>query len=201
MNEIIIPSHIKGLIFDIDGTLADTMPLHFKATQLVSQKYGFEFPLDYFLAKAGIPTHKVFEMLIHELGLTHLNAHAIAEEKEKVFLTLVHNAKPIKVVADVVYKYQDQLPMALGTGANKELAESILKAIGMRNLFEVIITCEDVVHPKPSPDTFLKGAAQIGIDPKFCLVFEDGEPGIIAAKAGGMEVIDVRPYFSANITI
>ena len=196
MNEIIIPSHIKGLIFDIDGTLANTMPLHYKATQIVCRKYGFEFPLDYFLEKAGIPTHKVFAMLINELGLKNLDAHAIAEEKEIMFLTLVHDAKPIEIVANVARKYYGILPMALGTGADRRLAENILKAIGMREIFEVLITCDDVENPKPAPDTFLKGAELIGIAPELCMVFEDGNPGITAAKAGGMEVIDVRPYYT-----
>lgn len=198
MNEIIIPSHIKGLIFDIDGTLADTMPIHFKATQLVCRKYGFEFPLDYFLAKAGIPTHKVFAMLIEELGLKNLDAHAIAEEKELLYLTLVHEAKPVEIVANVVRKYHGILPMALGTGADRRLAENTLKAIGMRALFDVVITCDDVKNPKPAPDTFLKGAELIGVEPAYCLVFEDGNPGIAAAKSAGMEVIDVRPYYSAS---
>ena len=199
MNKIIVPDHIKGLIFDIDGTLANTMPIHYKACQIVCRKYGFEFPLDYFLAKAGIPTHTTFKMLIDELGLKDLDANAIADEKEAVFLTLVHTATPIDVVVNVAKKYQGILPMALGTGANRELAENILKATGLTEMFEILITCDDVVNPKPAPDTFLKGADLMGIAPELCLVFEDGAPGIAAAMAGGMEVIDVRPYFSAEI--
>jgi len=199
MNKIVIPGHIKGLIFDIDGTLANTMPIHYKACQIVCRKHGFEFPLAYFLAKAGIPTHTTFKMLIDELGLKELDANTIADEKEAVFLTLVHTATPIDVVVNVAKKYQGILPMALGTGANRELAENILKATGLTKMFEILITCDDVENPKPAPDTFLKGAALMGIAPEFCLVFEDGAPGIAAAIAGGMEVIDVRPYFAAEI--
>ena len=199
--EIIVPSHIQGLIFDIDGTLADTMPIHYKACQIVCQKYGFEFPLPYFLAKAGIPTHTTFKMLIEELGLHQLDHYAIAEEKEQTFLSLVHTATPIEVVVAVAKKYHGILPMALGTGANTELATSILKATGLSEMFDILITCDDVVNPKPAPDTFLKGASLMGVAPEFCMVFEDGAPGIAAAIAGGMEVIDVRPYYQANIQI
>lgn len=201
MNEIIVPPHIKGLIFDIDGTLANTMPIHYKASQIVSAKYGFEFPLPFFLEKAGIPTHKTFAMLIEKLGLKNLDANAIAEEKELTFLSLVHTATPIDIVVNVAKKYKGILPMALGTGADTRLANAILKATGLDSMFDVLVSCEDVKNPKPAPDTFLKGADLIGVDPKFCLVFEDGEPGIKAAKDGGMEVIDIRPYFSAEIII
>jgi HAD superfamily hydrolase (TIGR01509 family) len=140
-------------------------------------------------------------MLIEELGLLQLDHYAIAEEKEQTFLSLVHTATPIAIVVAVAQKYQGILPMALGTGANKELATSILKATGLSEMFDILITCDDVENPKPAPDTFLKGATLMGVAPEFCLVFEDGAPGIAAAIAGGMEVIDVRPYYQANIKI
>ncbi len=190
---ISIPSSTKALIFDIDGTLADTMSVHYEACQIVCNKRGFDFPLTYFYAKAGIPTLTVFKTLMDDLKLPY-DGLALGHEKEEVFLSLIHKVKPMPIVADLAKAYYGKLPMALGTGGGKEVATQIMQAIGMENLFPVMITADDVQYPKPHPETFLKGAAQLNIAPEHCLVFEDGQPGIDAAIAGGMPYIDVRPF-------
>lgn len=190
---ISIPASTKALIFDIDGTLADTMSVHYEACQIVCQKRGFDFPLSFFLAKAGIPTLVVFQMLMKELKLPY-DGIALGHEKEEIFLTLIHKVKPMPIVADLAKAYYGKLPMALGTGGGKEVATKIMQAIDMEDLFDIMISADDVTHPKPHPETFLKGASFLSIAPEFCLVFEDGQPGIDAAIAGGMPYVDVRPF-------
>jgi beta-phosphoglucomutase-like phosphatase (HAD superfamily) len=190
---ISIPASTKALLFDIDGTLADTMSVHYEACQIVCNKRGFEFPLDFFLAKAGMPTLVVFKMLMEDLKLPY-DGIALGHEKEAAFLTLIHKVKPMPIVADLAREYYGKLPMALGTGGGLEVATRIMQAIGMEDLFEVMISADDVTYPKPHPETFLKGAAFLKIAPEYCLVFEDGQPGIDAAIAGGMQYIDVRPF-------
>jgi beta-phosphoglucomutase-like phosphatase (HAD superfamily) len=183
----------KALIFDIDGTLADTMSVHYEACQIVCNKRGFNFPLDYFYAKAGIPTLSVFVMLMKDLHLPY-DGLELGIEKEEVFLSLIDKVQPMPIVADLARSYYGKLPMALGTGGGREVATRIMEAIGMKDMFEVMITADDVMFPKPHPETFLKGAEFLNIAPEFCLVFEDGQPGIDAAIAGGMPYIDVRPF-------
>ena len=190
---IIITSSTQALIFDIDGTLADTMSIHYEACQIVCRKRGFDFPIDYFYAKAGIPTLSVFVMLMKDLHLP-FDGLKLGHEKEEVFLTLIDKVSPMPIVADLAKSYYGKLPMALGTGGGREVATRIMEAIGMLDLFEVMITADDVMFPKPHPETFLKGAEFLKIAPEHCLVFEDGQPGIDAAVAGGMSVVDVRPF-------
>jgi beta-phosphoglucomutase-like phosphatase (HAD superfamily) len=188
-----IPPFTQALIFDIDGTLADTMSVHYEACQTVCRKRGFDFPLDYFYAKAGIPTLSVFVMLMQDLHLPY-DGLELGHEKEEVFLTLIDKVQPMPIVADLAKAYYGKLPMALGTGGGREVASRIMEVIGMQDLFEVMITADDVLFPKPHPETFLKAAEFLKIAPEYCLVFEDGQPGIDAAIAGGMPYTDVRPF-------
>lgn len=189
-NTIIHPN-TKALIFDIDGTLADTMFLHYRACQLVGEKYQFEFPVDFFLANAGIPTVKTFTKLLNQ-GASSLDPILISEEKETIFLSLVHQALPMPLIAAIASQYKSMMPVSLGTGGSKEVASKIMHAIGMGNDFPIMVTSEMVSKHKPHPDTFLLCAELMGINPEFCQVFEDGEPGIDAAKAAGMRYTDVR---------
>lgn len=195
MSNIIIPveDKVKALIFDIDGTLLDTMPIHYKACQIVCKKYGFEFPLDFFYETAGTPTLEVFEMLGNKLNI-NANFKQIAIEKEEMYMELAINIKPIAAAEEVVNRFYGKIPMACGTGATREVAELNLRASGMEKYFDAVITCDDVKFPKPHPETFLKAAQILGIDPEKCQVFEDGDLGIKAALDGGMIATDIRKY-------
>ena len=188
-----ITTSTQALIFDIDGTLADTMSVHYEACQIVCRKRGFDFPIDYFYAKAGIPTLSVFVMLMKDLHLPY-DGLELGHEKETVFLSLIDKVQPMPIVADLAKSYYGKLPMALGTGGGREVATRIMETIGMKDLFEIMVTADDVLFPKPNPETFLKAAEFLKIAPEHCLVFEDGQPGIDAAIAGGMPYVDVRPF-------
>jgi beta-phosphoglucomutase-like phosphatase (HAD superfamily) len=196
MAEIPVYPTAKALIFDIDGTLIDTMPVHYKACQLICNAHGFDFPLDFFNKHAGIPTEETFELLMKELKLGH-DGRALGRMKDLKYIDLMNEVKPLKEVYDIVLKYRGKLPMALGTGATKPVAFKTLEAAGLKGMFDIIITPEDVAKPKPAPDTFLLCAERMGIEPQFCQVFEDGDPGIKAARDGGMMVVDIRKYIIA----
>ena len=119
---------------------------------------------------------------------------AIGLEKEVIYNTLLHEIKPIPLTYDLALAEKGTIKMAIGSGGRRDSVMNTLKAIGMEGFFEVIITCEDVEHTKPAPDTFLLAAKQLGVSPENCLVFEDGDPGIVAAMSAAMECIDVRDY-------
>lgn len=183
----------KALIFDVDGTLVDSMPLHYKAWQKVGANHGFEFPEDLFYELAGVPTPGIARVITEKLQLDH-DIHQLSEEKEDTYIAMIDKIRPIKPVVDLVYHYYKKLPLGAGTGSPRINANKTLQAIGLLDHFDVLITYEDVKHPKPAPDTFLKCAEYWKLDPQYIQVFEDGEPGLEAAHKAGMIVTDIRPY-------
>jgi beta-phosphoglucomutase-like phosphatase (HAD superfamily) len=198
--DFILPPHIKGLIFDIDGTLADTMPAHFAASQRAAKEMGFEFPLDYFLSSAGTPTSKVFEALLVSQGKSHIDAKEATALKEKYYLELIPTILPIPFTMNIVKNYAGKIPMSMGTGGTLEIALPNIEAIKVQQYIPILVSAEDVRRHKPFPDTFLTCAARMGIAPEHCLVFEDAENGFTAAKDAGMEFIDVRQYHQSDFT-
>lgn len=193
-----INPNAKGLIFDLDGTLADTMPIHFIAWRNAAAKYGVEFTPELFDKLAGIPLYPTVEK-INEIFGTHIDPKEMGDIKETEFEANMHLTPEIKVVTDIVRKYHGKLPIAVGTGGSRRLALKTLDIIGLSGYFEVLVTSEDVKHYKPNPETFLKCAEQMGVAPADCEVFEDGILGIQAAHTAGMMVVDVTKYYEVTI--
>ena len=188
-----IDQKAKGLIFDLDGTLADSMPIHFRAWQQAARENGFTFTEELFYGLAGMPTYKIVPVLNERLGLD-LDPGGFSRRKEELFLEYLRDLEPIKPVAELVYKYHGKLPMSVGTGGRKHIAELTLKMMGIDRYIDIIVSADDVKNHKPFPDTFLKCAKMMGVEPRYCQVFEDGDMGILAAERAGMIVTDVRKY-------
>ena len=180
-----------GLIFDCDGTLADTMPLHFLAWSETMQRHGIEFDHDCFLANAGRPTVAIIGSLLEEQSLNG-NAVEIAAEKEQAFLRHLPEVKPIEAVAQIARQHHGQMPMGVGSGSNRAVVHQILDLIGMADLFGAVVGAEDTERHKPEPDVFLEVARQIGVEPERCQVFEDADLGLEAARRAGMDAFDIR---------
>lgn len=193
--KIEIGKTVKGLIFDMDGTLADSMPIHFRAWKLTAAENGFEYTEKQFLDTAGMPTHKIVPIINSELGL-NLDPEKFSRRKEELFLENIKDVKLIKPVAEIVLENYQKLPMSIGTGGKKEIAKLTLEILGFLKYFNHIVSAEDVINHKPNPDTFLKCAELMNVSPEFCQVFEDGEMGLIAAHKAGMIVTDIRPYIT-----
>jgi HAD superfamily hydrolase (TIGR01509 family) len=184
-------SKIKGLIFDCDGTLADSMPLHFIAWQKIAQKYGFQFPKDKFYSMGGVPSHQIVEILAHEQGLV-LHAETISAEKEKLYLQQLPQILPIEPVVAIARANRGKIPLAVATGGNHFIMQKVLGHLGMLDWFQAIVTSEDVVHGKPAPDVFLEAARRVGVPPESCRAYEDTDLGLQAIRSAGMEPVDVR---------
>jgi beta-phosphoglucomutase-like phosphatase (HAD superfamily) len=187
------------LIFDLDGTLADTMPYHFRAWQRACARYGAHIDNKFLRRHTGSPGWIIAEEVIRSCGLNgSVSIDSIVNEKMKEFLRLQHLIKPIEPVTDIVRKYHGILPMAVGTGGHREAVEKTLEITGLRHFFEIIITANDVSSFKPHPETFLRCAELMHVDPPFIEVFEDGELGIEAAQNAGMMVTDVRSWYDSD---
>ena len=181
----------KGIIFDCDGTLADTMPLHWRAWQAIATRHQFDLPIERFYALGGVPSRDILKMLVREQDLA-LDPLAVAREKEAEYLPLIAQVEPINTVVGVARQYYGRVPLAVASGGSRKVIERVLEHLGIRQLFNALVTNEDVVSQKPAPDIFLEAARRIGVLPQFCRAYEDTDLGMQAIRAAGMEAVDVR---------
>ncbi len=188
----------KALIFDLDGTIADTMPIHFIAWRNAAARYGINFTVELFAQLAGIPLYPTV-MKLNEMFGKNIDPKEMGDAKEEEYELNMHRSLPIVPVVNLIKKYHGQLPMAVGTGGMRRLALKTLEIVGLKDYFQILVCSEDVTMHKPYPDTFLKCAELMGIEPKDCHVFEDGILGIQAAQTAGMMVTDVREFYEVTI--
>ncbi len=182
----------EGLIFDLDGTLVDSMEQHFQAWRIALDQYGAGgiFPEDVFYAMGGRPTTDIVVELNGDHGL-QLDPDVIAFEKRKAFTSLLPEISLIQSTCDIVKHYRGKIPMAVASGGTRKVVESTLAAAGISELFDEVVTADDVAAGKPAPDCFLKAAELLEVDPAKCLVFEDAPSGVMGAQQAGMQVIVV----------
>jgi beta-phosphoglucomutase-like phosphatase (HAD superfamily) len=185
------PAHPQGIIFDCDGTLADTMPLHWRAWQVVAARHRIALSEERFYSLGGVPAREILQVLCTEQGLP-LNPLAVAHEKEAEYQPLIAQVEPINVVVGVARESYGKIPLAVASGGTKKIIERVLERLGIRHLFKAIVTSEDIVRQKPAPDIFLEAARRIGVPPQFCRAYEDTDLGMRAIRAAGMEAVDVR---------
>lgn len=190
---------VKGLIFDLDGTLADTMPYHFEGWTKACLKYGAHIDNNFLRRHTGSPGWIIAEEIIKNCKLDgSVTVDQIVNEKLIEFHKIQHLVKPIEPVTDIVKKYYGILPMAVGTGGHREAVERTLEITDLRKYFDIIVTANDVNSFKPNPETFLKCAELMNVEPQFIEVFEDADLGIEAARKAGMNVTDVRSWYDSN---
>ncbi len=181
-----------GYIFDCDGTLVDTMPLHYRAWNLAMQRCGLrgELSEELFYSLGGVPTRRVAELMGAHYGLT-LDPDRVFVEKEEIFIELQHDLRVIEPVAAFAREIAKRAPVSVASGGPKPIVRDTLARTGLLELFPIVVTPEDVKHGKPAPDLFLLAAEKMGVAAGRCLVFEDAQPGVEAAKAAGMQWVFV----------
>jgi beta-phosphoglucomutase-like phosphatase (HAD superfamily) len=190
---------VKGLIFDLDGTLADTMPYHFDGWKKACNKYGADIDPAFLRLHTGSPGWIIASEIIKKCGLEgKVTIDQIIEEKLDQFYKVQHNVKAIEPVAAIARIYYRKLPMAVGTGGHREAVERTLEITGLRHYFDIIVTANDVYNFKPHPETFLRCAELMHVDPAHIEVFEDGDLGLEAARMAGMIATDVRSWYDSN---
>jgi HAD superfamily hydrolase (TIGR01509 family) len=184
---------IRALIFDFDGTLADTMPTHYLAWEATLARHGMALSEQRFYELAGRSTRHLARMLVDEFG-AQITGEQLALEKEAEFERMALHARmePIQSVIDIAARHRGQLPLAVATSGMRKIVLPILQKMEIAEWFAAIVTAEDVVHAKPAPDLFLEAAKRVNVEPSFCRVYEDAEMGFEAARRAGMPFIDVR---------
>jgi HAD superfamily hydrolase (TIGR01509 family) len=186
------PGDFAAYIFDCDGTLADTMPTHYRAWQKALGEHADKFPEAMFYELGGVPTGRIVEILNERHGLS-LDVEETVSHKEHLFLEFSHQIAAIEPVVSLARSYAGRKPMAVASGGHRRIVLNTLRALGIADLFQAIVTSEDYRRGKPSPDPFLEAALRLGVSPESCLVFEDTATGIAAANAAGMKSVLVPP--------
>lgn len=182
---------IRALIFDFDGTLADTMPLHWQAWQTVLRRHGLALSEEQFYALGGVPARDILRDLAGQQGV-NLDPVEAAAEKVAAYLPLLPRVKPILPILDIARRHRGRLPMAIATGGTRWVIEKVLEHLDIGDWFDALVASDDVVRQKPAPDIFLEAARRLGVSPEHCRAFEDTGLGLTAIRAAGMQAVDVR---------
>lgn len=181
-----------ALIFDMDGTLVDSGQLHEFAWTETFNKYGIPVDRSLMRSLAGVPTKDTIDLLLKKFSL-EVNASLDEMNNFKELVVHQHMHKYVKPTAllEVAQRYHGVKPMAVGTGAYTQEAQTILKLCGLDTYVTAVVGADQVINPKPAPDTFLRCAELLGVEPTQCVVFEDSKAGLQAAASAGMAGIDV----------
>ena len=180
-----------GYIFDCDGTLADSMPVHYGAWADTVRKYGGQIPENLFYSLGGWPSRKMVELL-NERFRSSLDPETIANEKEQLYVQRIDTIRAIPEVADFARQVGAFAKVSVASGGILPVVTRTLEAIGFKDFFSVIVTSEQVKRGKPFPDMFLEAASRMGVLPSDCLVLEDSPAGFEAAISAGMDYVVVR---------
>jgi len=184
--------HYDALIFDLDGTLSNSIHAHDCAWEHALTQFGIPFTPARMEQLGGVPIRDTVVILAEEAGMQVEVDAVVASRDARFYQLLPATLSPTPLVELVVLPYAGKKPMAVGTGCQTEMARRILEELGLAQYFPVVVGADQVQRPKPWPDTFLQAAAALGVAPERCVVFEDADAGIRAARAAGMAVVDVR---------
>jgi HAD superfamily hydrolase (TIGR01509 family) len=178
-------------LFDCDGTIADSMPLHYIAWSRALSEYDCSsFTEELFYAWGGMPVEAVVAELNRCNGLS-IPIEEFAQRKESLYFELIHQLQPVPEVLEQIHLYHGKIPFAVVSGSTRESVVKSLEALGIVHLFDTLVCAGDYTRGKPDPEPFFLAASRLGVDPKRCLVFEDAEVGIRAATAAGMASVRI----------
>ena len=193
MKKISVEAGIKALIFDCDGTLVNSMPLHMQAWKEAFKKFDVKCDEKFLFSLKGMKETDII-ILYNQTFKTNLDPDEVLLAKHEFIKQHVSTLQPIEPVVEVARSFYGKLPIAVASGSVRNIVNAELNTIGIFHLFNFILTADDPYKPKPSPDIFYAAAFSMNVDPQYCLVFEDGDAGLEAASKAGMNTLDVRPY-------
>jgi HAD superfamily hydrolase (TIGR01509 family) len=187
----------RAYLFDCDGTIADSMPLHYIAWKMALGEWGCVFDEKLFYSWGGRPAREIITKLNKMQGLA-MPVETVAVHKEELFFELLPQLKAIPEVVEIIKAEHGKIPFAVVSGGRRESVIKALSVLHLMEYFEIIIGSEEYAHGKPAPDCFLLAAERLGVAPKDCLVFEDTDLGIEAATAAGMASVKVPEPWERN---
>lgn len=179
-------------MFDCDGTIADSMPLHYVAWRNVLAEWGCEFDEDIFYAWGGMPVKEIISTLNQRHGLT-MPIEEVSRRKEEAYYAALPELRAVPEVLEHIEDHFGQIPFAVVSGSTKDSVVASLESLKILDRFDILVCAGDYEKSKPDPEPFLTAARRLGVAPESCLVFEDTEMGVQAATAAGMASVKVPP--------
>jgi beta-phosphoglucomutase-like phosphatase (HAD superfamily) len=182
----------EAYLFDCDGTIVDSMPLHYIAWKKALAEWNCTFDEQLFYAWGGTPTAEIISLLNKRQGLS-MPIEVVATRKEDLYLERVSQLKAIPEVVEHIEAQFGRIPFAIVSGNTRESVSASLHSVKLLNKFDVLVCAGDYMRGKPDPESYLLAAAKLGVAPESCLVFEDSDMGIHAADAAGMASVKIPP--------
>jgi len=182
----------KAYLFDCDGTIVDSMPLHYVAWKQALGEWNCAFEEKLFYAWGGMPVVEIIRSLNEMQGLK-MPVELVSSRKEELYYEILPQLKAVPEVVEHIDAQHGQIPFAVVSGSTRESVTASLRSLALLDKFETLVCAGDYSRAKPDPEAFLMAAERLGIAPQSCLVFEDTEMGIEAATAAGMASVKVPP--------
>jgi len=184
-------------LFDCDGTIVDSMPLHYKAWKQILGEWNCEFSEERFYAWGGMPIVQIISTLNNEYGLS-MPVETLAARKESLYFELLPELQPVPEVVEHVLAMHGKIPFAVVSGSTRDSVVASLTTLRLLDRFDALVCAGEYQNSKPHPEAFLLAAEKLGVHPNACLVFEDTDMGIEAATAAGMKSARVPPPWIRN---
>ncbi|OOF36839.1 beta-phosphoglucomutase family hydrolase [Rodentibacter heidelbergensis] len=185
-------NHYEGLIFDMDGTLIDTMPVHARAWSMVGEQFGYEFDSQIMYQLGGATVSTIASAIMEKAGMPPHRLDEVIAAKRKLSYQLIPTESTLLPTFEIVRHYHQKKSIALGSGSHRQLINMLMDKLAIAPYFDAIVSADDVKAHKPDPETFLRCAQLTGVKPQNCIVFEDADLGVQAGLNAGMDVFDVR---------
>ena len=185
---------IAGLIFDCDGTLVDTAPAHYYALVAGLEKMGLTMDSAWYFERVGLTPAALFDAFEEQVG--PFDRERLIADYTVAFQEGLARLREVEVIAAIAREWKGRVPMAVGSNGTRLNVETTLRVTGLLGLFDTVVVAADVAEGKPAPDVFLEAARQMGVAPERCVVFEDSDEGLEAARRAGMDGRDIRLVFT-----
>jgi beta-phosphoglucomutase family hydrolase len=187
----------KAYLFDCDGTIADSMPLHYMAWKKALAEWNCTFEEKLFYAWGGTPVAEIISSLNERQGL-RMPVEEVSSRKENLYLELLPQLKAVPEVVEHIDAQHGRIPFAVVSGSTRESVTASLVSLKLLDKFDTMVCAGEYKKSKPDPEAFLLAASKLGVAPETCLVFEDTDLGIQAAEAAGMASVKIPPPWERN---
>lgn len=186
----------RALVFDCDGTLVDSAPVHLVALQKAMEPLGLTMTADWYYPRVGLGPTELLDQFEEHVERTGLPRGEILDRYDVAFKQCLPLVREVAVIAEVAREWHGRVPMAVASNGHRDNVEATLRVANLLPLFDLVVGAEDVERGKPAPDVYLEAARRMKVAPEDCIAFEDSDEGLKAARTAGMKTVDIREHFT-----